>query len=91
MSNYIKNPNLFNTGFLPDTTQLRVKQGLSPQTVSNSCFYAHPTLTSHPEHNMPKSSTCNQKSLKPAQQVQWNYGTPEIPNNCPCVQYLYQL
>lgn len=91
MSNYIKNPNLFNTGFLPDNTRLRIKQGLSPQTLSNSCAYAPPSITAYPAHNMPKGAKCNQAALKPAKQVQWNYGTPEIPDNCPCVQYLFQL
>ena len=91
MTNYINNTNLFKTGFLPDNNTLRIKQGLEPQIVNNSCNNQTPQNISQ---NMTQNMTQNirqiiTENIQKPNQVKWNYGTPEIPNDCPCVQYLF--
>jgi hypothetical protein len=39
-NNYVISPKLYNTGFIPDSeTKIRLKQGLSSQTIANNCIY----------------------------------------------------
>lgn len=78
MSNYLLIPKNYNTGYLPDNSYLRIIQGLDPQQIANTCAYIN-------------TSTYNNTTLKPAQQVQLKYNIPEIPNNCPCAKYLKRI
>ena len=85
MSNYIVAPKLYNTGFIPPAAaQLRIKQGLAPQDITNACAYTPPDNSSYAGQSVPKGAT----GLYPAKQVQMSYGSPEIPNNCPCLDYV---
>lgn len=82
MTNYINNPNLFKTGFLPENSQLRIKQGLEPQIVNNYCLNKTPT-------NISQNILQTQQHIQSPKQVKWNYRLPELPDSCPCVQYLF--
>ena len=43
MSSYLVKPKLYNTGFIPPSAALlRIKQGLTPQDISNACAYTPP-------------------------------------------------
>jgi len=66
----------YNTGFIDSKdTEHRLKQGFLPHDVINVCA--------------PLGTTCNQKSLYPAQQVQMELPvTP--PNVCDCSFYMTQ-
>ena len=78
MNNYLIPPRFYNTGFIPRTARdLRIKQGLSPQDVSNDCLV------------IKNKSVCNNDLLYPAKQVEISYGSSgKIPNNCPCLDYI---
>lgn len=91
MTNYLLVSKQFNTGYLPDETDLRIKQGLAPQQITNACAYLPPTFTAYPAQGFPYGATCNNAALKPAKQVKWNYGMPEIPDSCPCTKYLQRI
>lgn len=91
MSNYLLIAKQYNTGFLPDDSNLRIKQGLDPQQIANACAYLPPSFTTYSPQGTPYGATCNNTALKPAQQVHWNYGIPEIPDNCPCTKYLQRI
>ena len=43
--NYIIAPKLYNTGYLLNETNLRLKQGLMPQTLSSDCFNTVPNFS----------------------------------------------
>jgi hypothetical protein len=75
---YIISPSLFKTGMLPDTTYLRLKQGLMPQNISNNCMSGGGCLP------------CNKCSLYPSFVPNINYCSPSVPKTCPCLRYIYQ-
>lgn len=84
MSNYLTPQKMFNVGFLPaDSGNVRIKQGLMPQEISNDCVY---TVEQYGYGNLPKE--CNNKNMYPAKQAQMSYDLPKIPDNCPCLRYI---
>jgi hypothetical protein len=44
--NYLTKPKLYNTGYLLNDTNSRLKQGLMPQDLSSTCFNIIPNLPS---------------------------------------------
>lgn len=86
MSNYLVAPKLYKTGFLSSNANvLRIKQGLTPQDISNVCYIPSPsTNTSYDEIQR----EITQSDFHPAKQTQLDYRLPKIPNNCPCLDYL---
>jgi hypothetical protein len=49
MSTQLKVSNMYNTGFIKNTeTDIRIKQGLQPQTISSACAYQEPPKSSFP-------------------------------------------
>lgn len=88
MSNYLVAPKLYNTGFIsPNAAALRIKQGLAPQDISNACAYIPPPNSAYLGQTYPTKATY-QTGLYPAKQVQMSYDLPEIPDNCPCLDYI---
>ena len=91
--NYLTKPVLYNTGFLLDEKELRIKQGLLPQGLSNNCYVNvnkpvnNDYYISHSinENNLLKNPYYN-NILFPIKQPFVNYGTPSIPNECPCLR-----
>lgn len=91
--NYLTKPVLYNTGFLLDDKELRIKQGLLPQGLSNNCYvnvnkpvnndyYISRSIN---DENLLKNPYYN-NILFPIKQPFVNYGTPNIPNECPCLR-----
>jgi hypothetical protein len=70
----------FNTGMLPNTTFIRLKQGLQPQNISNNCMSGCGC----------KSQICNKCSLYPSYTPNINYCGGGVPKGCPCTRYIYQ-
>jgi hypothetical protein len=84
MSNYLTPQKMFNVGFLPpNSANVRIKQGLMPQEISNDCLYTH---ESYSYGYLPKE--CNIKNMQPAKQVQMSYDLPKISDDCPCARYV---
>lgn len=80
--NYLVSSSMYTLGPIPRRdTERRYYQGLQPQLLSNNC--AGCTVV----NPVNKCITCK-LDMYPAQQVHWNYGMREIPDNCTCVQYL---
>jgi hypothetical protein len=72
---YLKKPSLFKTGFLPNDSDIRLKQGLIPQNNSNLCYC--------------NNSVCNNKVLYPFPATQWYYDKKgHIPKDCDCAKYV---
>jgi len=68
------NSKLYTTGYIPETEpNLRIKQGLLPQNISNICSI-----------NFLKPITCDQKNLYPSRVVQMDTDT-NIPNDSACL------
>jgi hypothetical protein len=87
MNNYLVAPKLYNTGFInPKANELRIKQGLAPQDVSNACDYN--TFSELDKYQGTQPNEIHQKRLYPAKQTQLDYGLPQIPDNCPCLDYI---
>ena len=78
MNNYLTKPKLYNTGFLFNDTDSRIKQGLMPQDLSSNCFYGinEKKLLINPYYNNP---------LFPIRGIYVNYEDKQIPNNSPCL------
>ena len=70
---FIIAPSLYNIGSFCDNPELRIKQGLRPQTLMNNCI-------------KDKQLLCT--NMFPIPSTKLTYGTPEIPNNASCVRYL---
>ena len=86
--NYIIAPKLFNTGFIPHTSnEIRIRQGLTPQDVTNACMYDRTIqeIVNTPNQCYP---LCNKQNLYPAKQVVMNYDTPSPNDNCICLRYV---
>ena len=90
--NYLTKPILYNTGFLLDEKELRIKQGLLPQGLSNNC-YVNVNQPINSEYYV--SNSISQNLLKnpyynnvlfPIKQPFVNYGIPTIPYDCPCLR-----
>lgn len=71
----IKESQLFNTGFLSNTTLSRQKQGLYSQEIANQC--------------KPEELYCNNKVMYPFPATQMVYDKSSIPRTCDCVRFLY--
>lgn len=70
---YIKNPTLFNTGILSNSSEERLLQGLRPQMVSNSCVI---------RLDSPNSTLLHPFPVVP-------YDVPNaVPNNCDCTRWI---
>jgi hypothetical protein len=68
------NNKLYTTGYISETeTNLRIKQGLLPQNISNICSI-----------NFLNPITCDQKNLYPSIVVQMDTDT-NIPNDSACL------
>ena len=65
-SNYLSIPKLFNTGFIKNDDQLRLKQGLPIQNFGGIC-------------NIDNTS-CNKTIIYPIKNISLNY--PEMPKCC---------
>ena len=78
MSNYIIKSKLYNTGFIQFDNNLRKKQGLQPQVISNSCFNQN-----NYSNDLKNNNTCY-SSMYPAFQPQLDYGLKDIKYNCSC-------
>ena len=88
MNNYLIAPKLYNIGFItPNSATLRIKQGLIPQDISNACAYTSPLKIMN-VGQLNKNGVSLQTGLYPAKQVQMSYNLPEIPDNCPCLDYI---
>ena len=95
MSNSQRNPEYlrvsqrYTTGFLPNDSIARIKQGLAPQNIANACAYVEPTIMVQAAMSgIPAGSLCNEQALLPFPSVQMSYGIPSVPENCPCTTYL---
>lgn len=67
---------MYNTGFIhPGATAVRIKQGLTPQIITNAC----------------ESNQQTQNDMYSAKQVKLDYGLPTIPDNCPCLDYIKNI
>jgi len=73
--NYIRNPSLFNTGLLPPQAQIRIKQGLDPQEISNVCQIQK------------ENGVCNNELLYPFY-VDNRPEPDSIPNDKACARYV---
>lgn len=62
----------YRLGFLPDTTSLRIKQGLQTQVIASYC--------------VDQSVQCNNKSLYPFPSSKLSYGKGFVPDNCSCAK-----
>lgn len=63
--NYLVAPKLHNLGFIPpNAADLRIKQGLAPQTITNTCVYEAPKASAYPTQGMPKGAFYNQKDMR---------------------------
>jgi hypothetical protein len=78
-NNSLKAPTLFSTGFLPDTSKMRIKQGLLPQQISNQCFDSNNS-----------NETCDDKNIYPFPSSQLSYGKHSSPLKCSCSRFLYK-
>ena len=77
---YLQRKKLYNTGYLPNTTDIRQKQGLMSQEVTNDCVDQY-ALRSPP--------TCNNQTLYPLTLGFRNYGQAGmIPSDCPCARFV---
>jgi hypothetical protein len=86
MSNYLVTSKYYNTGFIPPTAAaLRIKQGLEPQDISNACAYTPPSFSATGKNT---GASCNPGAMYPAKQTKLSYGLPQIPDNCPCLDYI---
>ena len=68
-SNYLKVPSLYNTGFLPNTSQERIKQGLVPQENAGQCestIGASSCANLRPFHSPSVNYTTHSKNSKPS-------------------------
>jgi len=85
MNNYTISPRLYNLGYIPSNApEIRIKQGLLPQNISNDCLYS-------PYQNLKMGSPyleCNSANLYPTKVVHMSYGIPSVPNTCPCTDYI---
>ena len=87
--NYITSSTLFNTGFLPDTSVSRIKQGLLPQNVANLCQPMEPSSQLKNSSFMTKmGGDCNNNNLYPFPATQYSYGPGSIPDDCACARFL---
>lgn len=85
MSSYITSTKMYNTGYLStDTDNIRIKQGLDPQSVANVCYY---TDTSYVDLSKNLPYQCNQETLNPIPQARLSYELPPIDPTCPCLDY----
>jgi len=93
--NYLTKPVLYNTGFLLNDKELRIKQGLLPQGLSNNCYVdvntnkpanASQSMSYDIEENNLLKNPYYNNILFPIKQPYVNYGTPSVPYNCPCLR-----
>ena len=90
--NYLTKPILYNTGFLLDDKELRIKQGLLPQGLSNNCYVninqpiKNEYISRNIEDNNLLKNPYYNNVLFPIKQPFVNYGIPPIPYNCPCLR-----
>ena len=80
----IKNPTLFKTGFLNDSSKfnyIRLNQGLSLQHISNQCQNIQPNI----EKIYP---SCENKYMYPFYTVPYNNGKNIINDSCGCTKYI---
>lgn len=90
MSNNIRTK-LYSTGFLTsESNNLRVKQGLPSQTISNLCFH-NTNNESLQNINQNSNFKLTDKSLYPAKQITINYNLGMIPDNSPCLDHLKSI
>lgn len=61
---YLREPKFNHTGFLPNDSIIRIKQGLSPQEISNNCQYLEPDSIDK-DVLIRAGGVCNQKFLYP--------------------------
>ena len=91
-NNYLKAPSLFQTGFLPNRAESRIRQGLMPQGIANNCQDV--SIGSAYMSPMEKDgAVCTNKYLYSSPAPIVNYGPAgAIPDGkgCECTQYLYQ-
>ena len=77
--NYLMYPKMYKTGYLPNTTKLREKQGLMSQEISNACL----------DIKASDALKCQNNSLYPLELGFTNYGKHGmIKASCPCAQYV---
>lgn len=83
---YIKISDMYKTGFIPFTaSDIRIKQGLLPQNISNDCIVDLPVNVNGIK---PSSAVCNNMDLYPGIVTQYSYGLPDISDSCQCTIYL---
>lgn len=93
-STYLNAPKLNKIGFISsNASELRIKQGLDPQTISNVCVYISPKATAYPTNGVPEGAHYDQKNMRDycrysSHHTQLNYGIPSIPDNCSCLDYI---
>jgi hypothetical protein len=85
--NTIPQTKYFNTGFLDNTSEERILQGLQPQEISNNCQYLLPGMKN--ENELVRDGGVYKSSLLynfPVTQLKYN--NINIKNNCSCLMYL---
>lgn len=81
-------PKLYNTGFLLNDKNSRIKQGLFPQTIANDCFV---DMNNNVKQNLLKNPYYN-NTVYPLKMPFVTYGTENsVPNNCDCLQNIRAL
>ena len=84
---YIPNPKLFNTGFLPNTSESRLKQGLLPQQISNDCQFTEPGANLMSDMAR-VGGVCNNCYLYPFYSPSPALAPGSIPKGCQCTRYV---
>lgn len=90
----IPKPKLLHTGFLNKTDiNIRQRQGLDSQNISNTCISSYLVSNSRNGNSHPVSyrsvSVCDPYNMYPVNSAYVNYGPSNIPSeNCPCLRYL---
>jgi hypothetical protein len=91
---YIVAPKLNKLGFIStDSSDLRIKQGLAPQTNSNTCVYVAPNSMAYPTNGIPEGAYYNKEDMRDycgysSEKTELSFGIPIIPNDCPCLDYI---
>jgi len=94
MNNSIPTTKFFNTGFLSQSLigEMRIKQGLMPQTISNDCLNSYSKegyVLSKNLLNTRYNPPISNNRMYPALETPLpTYGLRPIPSNAPCARYV---
>lgn len=79
----------FNTGFLPNFAEQRLKQGLLPQQLSNDCQQFSPGMANAPD-TARVGGVCNSTLMYNFPVARWTYGPAHAfpMKDCACTRYI---